>query len=500
MRLPRCSPFCRLVPCAPPHPGPQRSCLLQQAACLTTRLALAAAAGHSLQQAASSPPCPGVHVELVETAPASFPSSRAGVHVELMEAAPAAAAPRMRAAEDTGTCALFSSYADMVGMHPQAVDLGHALLRVSPVTHMFLISTCMSSSQTWATRCCGCAHVCRALCPATCPALCPPVLCHVSRALPCVLHVPCNAIPPCPCSPRLLRPLPAAASDPICPPPPANIPTQDLESTPGGAGLSSAGLSSPGVHLEFQSLELEGYLSFREAVQYPLSGRGLVVVSGAVEGAAAEGAGVQSNGAGKSALVMAPLWALTGDTDMRAEVRRLASPRLVSCHSGLCSLCVRVRVCGPHPACSHSPRAPPRGRSRHTLHPDMQGGGGRGLTNADLVHDDAKSARVRVEGMANGVAFAVERRVVRKGKGGALSFELGGEDRTRAEVKLTQAEIERELGAALLGRAVFHQQSDVAALLDVSVLGIGALGAGCGHWRGASRAGRGWAAVSFAWA
>ena len=33
-------------------------------------------------------------------------------------------------------------------------------------------------------------------------------------------------------------------------------------------------------------------------------------------------AGVESNGAGKTALMMAPLWALTGSVDSRAEVRR----------------------------------------------------------------------------------------------------------------------------------------------------------------------------------
>lgn len=38
-----------------------------------------------------------------------------------------------------------------------------------------------------------------------------------------------------------------------------------------------------------------------------------------------------------------------------------------------------------------------------------QGGGGRGLTKNDVVNDEAKSARVRVEGIVNGVSFMVER-------------------------------------------------------------------------------------------
>jgi hypothetical protein len=39
---------------------------------------------------------------------------------------------------------------------------------------------------------------------------------------------------------------------------------------------------------------------------------------------------------------------------------------------------------------------------------------GRGLTNADVINDDAKSARVRLEGEVNGVPFVVERVAVRR--------------------------------------------------------------------------------------
>ncbi len=58
-----------------------------------------------------------------------------------------------------------------------------------------------------------------------------------------------------------------------------------------------------------------------------------------------------------------------------------------------------------------------------------------------------------------------------KRKGGpkrtALKFEYGGEDLTRLEQRLTQAEIDRVLGSDLLVRAVFHGQADVTALLEV---------------------------------
>lgn len=44
----------------------------------------------------------------------------------------------------------------------------------------------------------------------------------------------------------------------------------------------------------------------------------------------------------------------------------------------------------------------------------MQSNVGRGLTNADIINDDAKLARVRLEGEVNGVPFIVERAAVRR--------------------------------------------------------------------------------------
>ena len=54
----------------------------------------------------------------------------------------------------------------------------------------------------------------------------------------------------------------------------------------------------------------------REKTRYQLASRGLRVISGRSEDVEA----ADSNGAGKSALVMAPAWALTGRSDARAEV------------------------------------------------------------------------------------------------------------------------------------------------------------------------------------
>jgi len=56
----------------------------------------------------------------------------------------------------------------------------------------------------------------------------------------------------------------------------------------------------------------------------------------------------------------------------------------------------------------------------------------------------------------------------RRGKG-ALRFELDGQDLTKADKRLTDAEIGRHLPLDLFERAVFYGQTEVSALLEVSV-------------------------------
>ena len=53
-----------------------------------------------------------------------------------------------------------------------------------------------------------------------------------------------------------------------------------------------------------------------ERVVYSLQGKGARVITGRN----LDDDGTQSNASGKSSLVMAPLWALTGRSDARAEV------------------------------------------------------------------------------------------------------------------------------------------------------------------------------------
>ena len=54
----------------------------------------------------------------------------------------------------------------------------------------------------------------------------------------------------------------------------------------------------------------------------------------------------------------------------------------------------------------------------------------------------------------------------RKGKG-TLRFELAGRDLTKADKRLTDAEIARHFPLPLLERAVFYGQTEVSALLEV---------------------------------
>ena len=140
---------------------------------------------------------------------------------------------------------------------------------------------------------------------------------------------------------------------------------------------------------------------------YPLHDRGVCAVVGDNK----DDRCADSNGAGKTTLVMAPMWALTGTSDLRVE-----------------------------------------------------GGAGNALTKTDVVNDFSKSARVKLEGTADGVPFWVERRVSRS-KLLSLRYGVGDEERTMADSRLTQAAMERDLGASVAARIAFHGQHTVGTFL-----------------------------------
>ena len=190
----------------------------------------------------------------------------------------------------------------------------------------------------------------------------------------------------------------------------ANVAAADVDGTSARSIGGGGGKVSSPVQLSMRSVEVEGYGAFTDAVTYPLRDRGVC----AVVGDNRDDGCSDSNGAGKTTLVMAAMWALTGNSDIRVE-----------------------------------------------------GGAGKTLTKTDVVNDYAKTARVRLEGAANGVPFWVERRVSRSKLLG-LRYGVGDDERTLADSRLTQAAMDADLGASVAARIAFHGQHTVGQLLDAN--------------------------------
>ncbi|KIY99496.1 hypothetical protein MNEG_8466 [Monoraphidium neglectum] len=151
-------------------------------------------------------------------------------------------------------------------------------------------------------------------------------------------------------------------------------------------------------------LEVEGFGPFESAVSYPLAGRGLVALTGRNE----DDGSAESNGAGKTSLATALLWA------MKAE-------------------------------------------------------GGERRTQAQVVNENSRGARVRVWGRVNGDAFVVERSVrLRNGRtsDAKLSLEIGGQDYTQQAIDLTERVLRERFASPLLGRSMFFGQEELMALLQ----------------------------------
>ena len=192
----------------------------------------------------------------------------------------------------------------------------------------------------------------------------------------------------------------------------AEVAASTAESDADGTSRASLDLSrgAATLRLSLASVELEGFGAFADAVSYPLAGRGVC----AVVGDNRDDRCSDSNGAGKTTLVMAPMWALTGASDTRIE-----------------------------------------------------GGSGKTLTKTDVVNDARASARVRLEGTVDDEPFWVERRA-RRAKLLSLRYGVGDEERTLADARLTQAAMNRDLGASTAARVAFHGQHTVGALLDAN--------------------------------
>ncbi|GAX81140.1 hypothetical protein CEUSTIGMA_g8573.t1, partial [Chlamydomonas eustigma] len=165
----------------------------------------------------------------------------------------------------------------------------------------------------------------------------------------------------------------------------------------GGHGGGSA--ASRHVVISFGKMEVEGFGPFQEPQVYNLGDRGLRVITGAND----DESMADSNGAGKTSLVTAPLWALTGDMLARTE----------------------------------------------------SASGTKGITVDSMLNDNSKEARVQISGTVNGQSFLVER-AVKRGKTARLHFELDGQVMDQQDIRATQGLIEDTFNVQLLRHAVFY--------------------------------------------
>ncbi len=166
------------------------------------------------------------------------------------------------------------------------------------------------------------------------------------------------------------------------------------------------------VRLELQKVKASGYGPFSRAVEYPLGGRGLVLL----RGKNMDDPGAESNAAGKSKLAMAAQWALTGDLDEKPVMDAKVTDIAFDVSS--------------------------RGKAAY--------------------------AEVTLWGGINGVPFEVTRK--RGAKTNQVRFVLNGEDLTRQTTKDTQMAMEEALGLDLdfLGLAIFCGQHQMNGLLEAT--------------------------------
>lgn len=115
----------------------------------------------------------------------------------------------------------------------------------------------------------------------------------------------------------------------------------------GKASTLQTSISGKDVVIEWEAVTLRGFGSFLESVTYPLRKRGLVLITGRVyddEGAVTG----RTNGTGKTTLVMAALWALTGRTDARPDgsVEKGVSLEMVHDDAKDCEVTIRLTLRG----------------------------------------------------------------------------------------------------------------------------------------------------------
>ena len=224
---------------------------------------------------------------------------------------------------------------------------------------------------------------------------------------------------------------------------------------------SEAASATPSlISLRLERISLQGFGSFRERQDYPLHKRGLVLLQGAhrakaATGGAAEttsadggahpsaqvdaldpsgamgGGAAESNGAGKTTLAMASLWALTGNTDARANGRSIESKGVINDECD----CAMVELSG-------------------SLDGDAEGASPPGEGGASTAADACR------------VKFSVKRTVSRRSSM-KLSFIFNGKD-DGGGVTDVQKVLESKLRVSQLARVAFFGQHLQGGLLDMT--------------------------------
>ncbi|QDZ23408.1 P-loop-containing nucleoside triphosphate hydrolase [Chloropicon primus] len=175
------------------------------------------------------------------------------------------------------------------------------------------------------------------------------------------------------------------------------------------AEMEAQNMETRSSDIRLRSVELQGYGPFRDRVCYDIEGPpNLRIISG--ENVDSDGA--TSNGAGKTSLLMAAIWALTGKTELKGDPSRKK----------------------------------------------------RSLTNRDVVNDSSKVATVVLRGSLNNEEFEIERSITPRSLKN-LSFRLGGVSKTQLDSKATQASIDEAINTNVLCEMMMIDAENINSLL-----------------------------------
>lgn len=128
---------------------------------------------------------------------------------------------------------------------------------------------------------------------------------------------------------------------------PSNVTTASLNILHEIGGRPTSNISSKDVIIMWQSVTLRGFGTFFDSVTYPLQKRGLVMLTGR-DCSHDDVLTGRTNATGKTTLIMAPLWAMTGRTDARPDgsVEKGVSLEMVHDDAKDCEVSVRLHLEG----------------------------------------------------------------------------------------------------------------------------------------------------------